>query len=324
MPGLIYHRLQARRQVCIFASKRRGDMLARRDILIGLGGAALAATAAGSRAKTVAASVFGGETFRKAVAAAERSAGGRLGVAVMDTGSGARFAWRGDERFAFCSTFKFLLAAAVLDRVDRGQERLDRRIPVTASDLRPNSPVSGQFVGTEGMTVAALCEAAMTRSDNAAANLLLGGLGGPAGLTRYLRDLGDAEFRLDHYETALNDVGPGEVHDTTTPRAMLGDMDRILLGSALSPASRERITGWLVANRTGDRRLRAGVPRDWRVGDKTGTWDAGTSNDLAIFWPPGRKPILAAALLMSPGATPQRRESALAEVGRAIAGAVRA
>ena len=298
-------------------------MQARRTILIGLGGAALAATAGAGRAKTVAASVFGGPDFRKAIAAAERSAGGRLGVAVMDTGSGARFAWRGDERFAFCSTFKFLLSAAVLDRVDRGQERLDRKIPVAASDIVSNSPVSEQFVGADGMSVAAMCEAAMTRSDNAAANLLLATLGGPAGLTRYLRDLGDSEFRLDHFETALNDVKPGEVHDTTTPRAMLGDMDRILLGSALSKSSRERITGWLTANRTGDRRLRAGVPRDWRVGDKTGTWDAGTSNDLAIFWPPGRKPILAVAFLMSPGAPGERREAALAAVGRAIAEAAR-
>ena len=299
-------------------------MQARRDILIGLGAAALAATAGVARAKTVAASVFGGAAFRKAIAAAETSAGGRLGVAVMDTSSGARFAWRGDERFAFCSTFKFLLSAAVLDRVDRGQERLDRRIPIAASDLLPNSPISEKFVGGDGMTVSALCEAAMTRSDNAAANLLLAGLGGPVGLTRYLRDLGDEAFRLDHFETALNDVKPGAVHDTTTPRAMLGDMDRILLGSALSPASRERITGWLTANRTGDKRLRAGVPRDWRVGDKTGTWDAGTSNDLAIFWPPGRAPILAVAFLMSPGAPGERRETALAAVGRAIAEAARA
>ena len=299
-------------------------MRARRDILIGLGVAALAAAASAGHAKTVAASVFGGATFRKAIAAVEASARGRLGVAVMDTGSGARFAWRGDERFAFCSTFKFLLAAAVLDRVDRRQERLDRRIPIAASDILANSPLTEQNVGPQGMTVAGMCEAAMTRSDNAAANLLLASLGGPGGLTRYLRDLGDSEFRLDHFETALNDVKPGAVHDTTTPRAMLGDMDRILLGSGLSSASRERITGWLIANRTGDRRLRAGVPREWRVGDKTGTWDAGTSNDLAIFWPPDRKPILAVAFLMSPGAPGERREAALAAVGRAIAEAVRA
>jgi len=165
-------------------------MLARRDIIIGLAGATLAAGASGVLAKTVATSVFGDEAFRKAIAAAEASCGGRLGLAVMDTGTGARFARRGDERFAFCSTFKFLLAAAILDKVDRGQERLDRRVPIAASDLLGNSPATEKNVGAMGMTVAALCEAAITLSDNAAANLLLPAIGGPAGLTRYVRDLG--------------------------------------------------------------------------------------------------------------------------------------
>ena len=292
-------------------------MLARRDILIGLGGAAMAAAACGAGAKTVAASVFGGEAFRKAVAAAE-PAGGRLGLAVMDTGSGARFAARGDERFAFCSTFKFLLAAAVLDRVDRGQERLDRRIPIAASDLTGNSPITEKNVGRQGLTVAGLCEAAITRSDNAAANLLLAAIGGPAALTRYARGLGDPMFRLDHNEPALNDVKPGSVHDTTTPRAMLGDLDRLLLGAALSRASRERLTGWMVGNLTGDRRLRAGLPMDWRAGDKTGSWSGGFTNDIAILWPPARRPILVAAFVDAPHASSDQRDAALAAVGRAV------
>jgi beta-lactamase class A len=297
-------------------------MLARRDIIIGLGGATLAASANRVGAKTVAASVFGGEAFRKAVVAAEPK-GGRLGVAVMDTATGARFSARGDERFAFCSTFKFLLAAAVLDRVDRGQDSLDRRVPIAASDLLGNSPVTEKNVGPQGLSVAAMCEAAITRSDNAAANLLLPAVGGPAGLTRYVRNLGDPMFLLDHNEPALNDVKPGQLPNTTTPRAMLGDMDRILLGTALSPGSRTRITGWLEANRTGGKRLRPGVPKDWRVGDKTGTWDAGASNDIAILWPPGREPILVVAFLMAPGASGERRDAALAAVGRAVAEAVR-
>ncbi len=296
-------------------------MLARRDIIIGLGGAALAASANRVGAKTVAASVFGGEAFRKAVAAAEPK-DGRLGIAVMDTGSGARFSARGDERFAFCSTFKFLLAAAVLDRVDRGQDHLDRRVPIAASDLLGNSPITEKNVGPQGLSVAALCEAAIIRSDNAAANLLLPAVGGPAGLTRYVRNLGDPMFRLDHNEPALNDVKPGEVHDTTTPRAMLGDLDRILLGSVLSKASRDRLTGWIVANQTGDQRLRAGLPHDWRAGDKTGSWGGGSTNDIAILWPPGRKPILVAAFVFAPKATSDQRDAALAAVGRAVADAV--
>jgi len=131
--------------------------------------------------------------------------------------------------------------------------------------------------------------------------------------------LGDGAFRLDHNEPALNVVKPGEVHDTTTPRAMLGDLDRLLLGSALSKTSRERLTGWVVANQTGGERLRAGLPRDWRVGDKTGSWSGAVSNDIAIMWPPGRPPILAVGFVTAPGSTSTQRDAALAAVGRAIA-----
>ena len=256
-----------------------------------------------------------------AFGALERRHGGRLGVAVLDTGSGRRMAHRADERFAMASTFKFLAAAFVLARCDKGEEGLERRIAFAQQDLVTYSPNTEKHVGAGGMTVAELCEAAVTLSDNTAANILLASFGGPEGLTAYVRSLGDDTTRLDRIETALNEATPGDPRDTTTPAAMLETMQKLLLGGALSRASREQLTAWLVANKTGDQRLRAGVPQGWRVGDKTGTGGHGATNDIGILWPPGRAPILVAAYFAEAQASEPERSAVLAEVGRIAAAA---
>lgn len=248
----------------------------------------------------------------------ERRHGGRLGVAILDTQTGRRIEHRAGERFAMCSTFKALAVALVLARVDRGEERLDRRVTFAKADLVRWSPVTEKHVGT-GMTMAQICEAAITLSDNTAGNLMLESFGGPAALTAYARSLGDSMTRLDRIETALNEATPGDPRDTTTPGAMLGTMRTLLLGEALSGPSREQLIAWLVANKTGDRRIRAALPRDWRVGDKTGTGDNGAANDIAILWPPGRGPILVAAYYAEAKATDEQRNAVLAEVGRIAA-----
>ncbi|MDM0073494.1 class A beta-lactamase [Variovorax sp. J2P1-59] len=249
----------------------------------------------------------------------EKASGARLGVSVFDTGSGLRAGHREEERFPMCSTFKFLAAAAILARVDQRMERLDRRIVFSKHDLVAGSPVTGQHVGSAGMTMAEICEAAITRSDNTAGNLMLASIGGPAGLTRYVRSLGDRHSRLDRIETALNEARPDDPRDTTTPAAMLGDMQKILLGDALSQPSRGHLLRWLDANQTGGQRLRAGVPTDWVVGDKTGSGDRGTANVIAILRPPGRTPILAAVFLTESTASMEARNATIAAVGAAFA-----
>lgn len=295
-------------------------MLVRRDFLGGVGGVALAGLTP-ALARSSADSSFGGEPFAQAVRAAEAGGGGRLGLAVLDTETRKRFAWRGDERFPVASTFKFVLAGAVLAAVDRGRDRLERRIPIAVSDLIEHAPVTGKHIGT-GLTVAELCEAIIVWSDNPAANLLLHIVGGSAGLTRFARGLGDDQFRLDRMETALNEATPGDPRDTTTPEAMLGHLDRLLLGDVLSPASRGRLTEWLIACRTGDQKIRAGLPKDWRCGDKTGGGGYGTNNDIAILWPPERRPILVASYLTESTASLDARNAALAALGRAVAAAI--
>lgn len=246
----------------------------------------------------------------------EHQRGGRLGVAILDTGSSVRVAWRGDERFLLCSTFKLLLAGAVLRKVDSGTEKLDRRILFGKDALLEYAPVTKHHLGPPGMTIAQLCEAAVTLSDNTAANLLLASIGGPSGVTHYARALGDRLTRLDRVEPELNRWNAED--DTTTPWAMLGDMQKLLFGEVLSQASREQLTRWLMANKTGGDSLRGGLPPDWREGDKTGSGHT-ANNDVAILWPPRRKPLLLTAYYDNASATVQSRKAVLAEVGRIVA-----
>jgi beta-lactamase class A len=256
--------------------------------------------------------------LRKAVAALERRQGGRLGVAIADTAAGKPFAYRGDERFALCSTYKFLAAAFVLARVDGKQESLSRRVGYSKNDLVAYSPITGQHAGG-GLTVGELCQAAVTLSDNTAGNLLLDSFGGPAALTAYLRSLGDKVTRLDRRETALNENKPGDPRDTTTPLAMLETMQNLVLGTALSASSRAQLAAWLVACKTGDKRLRAGVAKGWRVGDKTGGGGNNATNDVAVIWPPGRAPLIVTAYYTGASASNDERDAVLAEVGRLAA-----
>ncbi|WP_233282180.1 class A beta-lactamase [Caulobacter vibrioides] len=247
----------------------------------------------------------------------EKASGGRLGVAVLDTHTGRRFAWRGDQRFRMCSTFKTPLAAAILRRVDQGRERLDRRIRYGRDVLIAHSPAVDKHLG-QGMTVGALCEATITLSDNAAANLLLDALGGPSALTRFLRAIGDETTRCDRREPELNGGAPDDPRDTTTPVAIVETWRTLLLDDVLTPASRHQLAEWVVANRTGDRRLRAGLPRGWRVGDKTGSDGRAITNDVAIAWPPGRKPLLLAVFHDQGAPDDAARNAVLADTARAV------
>jgi beta-lactamase class A len=257
--------------------------------------------------------------FRTAMAQIERDSGGRLGVAVLDTQTGASYAYREAERFPMASTFKFLAAAFVLARVDQGKEQLTRRIAVQSTDIIPYAPVTQPRVGGEPMTVAELCEAIVTLSDNPAANILLSSFGGPAALTAYLRMLGDEVTRLDRNEPEVNQALPGDPRDTTTPVAMLKTMQKIVLGDALSPASRAQITTWLLGSKTGDRKLRALLPAGWKTGDKSGGGGNGTNNDIAIMWPPNKAPLLVTSYLTGTLADAAARDRALAEVGKLAA-----
>lgn len=272
------------------------------------------------------------------LAALEARAGGQLGVMVRDCGSGRGFGWRVHERFAHCSSFKLSLAAMVLAEIEAGHARADDVLAYSVLDVMPASPVTGvaatriandpALAGHEGMTVLALAQAAVERSDNTAANLLLARFGGPAAVTAFWRSLGDGVSRLDHNEPLLNRVGPGEVHDTTTPAAMAVTLDRLLVGPMLSGATRALLWQWMKACSTGLARLRGGLPDDWQAGDKTGSEFGPEAlarvNDLALALPPPgdrhfHAPLAIAAYYVPGGRLNDLRdrdEAVLAEVMR--------
>jgi beta-lactamase class A len=255
----------------------------------------------------------------KRIVALEMRLGGRLGVAALDIGSSRRLEHRAGERFPRCSTFKLLAAAAVLHRVDEKKEQLTRFIPYTKADLLEHAPVTREHVNAGGMTLAALCAAAIEYSDNTAANLLLQTIGGPEGLTRYARSLGDGQTRLDRPEPHLNSAIPGDERDTTTPAAMVADLRALLLGNALSQQSRQLLDSWLAENTTGAEMIRAGLPNDWKISDKTGRGSNGATNDIAIIRAPGKSPILLAIYFVESTASPKARQAAIAGVARIVA-----
>ena len=243
--------------------------------------------------------------------------GGRLGVHILDSQSGKRITFDDDSRFAMASTFKLSLAASLLWQVDHGAFPLAHNLAVGRDDVLANSPVIEPRVaaGVSGMSVRELCIAAVTFSDNAAANVLLGAMGGPSALTAFVRSIGDEVTRFDRTELDLNSNLPGDERDTTTPRAMADTMLKIFTQDVLSLASRALLIEWMTAARSGLNRVRAGLPKSWQAGDKTGTGENGAFNDLVVAWPPGRRPILAAVYMSESQRSAQELAAAQAEIG---------
>ncbi|GAA2715014.1 MULTISPECIES: class A beta-lactamase [Streptomyces] len=272
--------------------------ITRRNVLTLGAGATLATVLAGSGTAHAA----GGNAARR-LAALERAHGARLGVYAHNVRTGRTVAHSADELFPMCSTFKTLAVAAVLRDLDRDGEFLAKRIHYTAQDViaAENSKITERPANiAHGMTVEELCAAAISFSDNCAANLLLRELGGPAAVTRFARSLGDRVTRLDRWEPALNTAEPDRVTDTTTPYAIGRTYARLVLGDALATADRRRLMGWLLGNTTSDKRFRKGIPAGWRVADKTGGGSYGTNNDVGVVWTPQGAPVVMAVLTTHP------------------------
>ncbi|MEI6419824.1 MAG: class A beta-lactamase [Sphingomonadales bacterium] len=259
--------------------------------------------------------------LRAAVAKAEADAGGRLGLAVLDSGSGARFQHRGAERFPLCSTFKLLLAARLLHGADRGEWALTDRLPVTAADMLQPAPLTGSRIGGTA-SLAELAGAMVMQSDNPAANLGLKRVGGPAALTGWLRGLGDTTTRLDRYEPQMNNEVPDDPRDTTTPLSMLATSRRLLTGTDLSDAARAQLAGWMAASTTADTMLRAGLPPGWREANKTGAGADRARNIMAVITPPGRAPVFVAAYLFGKAADLEARNAYFPPLARALVAAL--
>jgi beta-lactamase class A len=284
-------------------------MFTRRQLLLATGAAAVAPSlAAAQRAD-------------KALKRIRDRLGGRLGVHALDSQSGKRWGIDEDSRYAMASTFKLPLAAAILWQVDRKAFTLEHKLAIHRKDLLSHSPAveAKLAAGTDAMTLRELCAAVVMHSDNAAANVLLAGIGGPQALTAFFRTLGDEVTRLDRNELALNTNLPGDPRDTTTPRAMVDSLLKIFTQDVLSIPSRALLIDWLVAARTGLDRVRAGLPRAWNPGDKTGTGENGAFNDLVVAYPPERRPVLIAVYMDQSTLGARELAAAHAEIGTLIA-----
>ncbi|KWI88880.1 class A beta-lactamase [Burkholderia ubonensis] len=284
----------------------------RRTLLLAAATAPLALTLSACASPLANASSVGAAS---SLAELERATGGRLGVHALDTATGRRVQHRADERFPFCSTFKAILIAAVLAESVARPALFTQRVTYRQADLLEWSPVTEKHVDT-GMTVGELCEATAQYSDNAAANLLMKLLGGPAAVTAFARSIGDDTFRLDRWEPELNTALPGDARDTTTPAAMAASLRALALGDALPAPQRAQFAQWLRGNKTGDKRIRAGVPTGWQVGDKTGTGDYGTTNDIGVLWPPARGPIVLTVYYTQARADVKRKDDVIAAATR--------
>lgn len=254
-----------------------------------------------------------------ALTAYERASGGRIGLYAANVASGKTLSWRAGERFVMCSTFKASLAACVLARVDRGVDRLDQMIAYGEKDILAYAPVARQNLAKGRMSLGEMCQGAVELSDNTCANLLLAHIGGPAALTDFWRSTGDALSRLDHNEPELNRSPPGDPHDTTTPAAMADNLKRFILGDVLSPTSRGQLTEWMVNCKTGAKRLRGGLPNNWRIGDKTGNNGKDAAGDIAVVWPKPDTPIIVSAYTQGGRPNAAQHERVFAAIGRMVA-----
>jgi beta-lactamase class A len=267
---------------------------------------------------TLIAGVARGEDATGAFEERERAIGGRIGVFARNVSTGATIAWREDERFAMCSTFKASLAACVLARVDRGEDALDRVVTYGEADITEYAPVAKANLAKGQMTIGEMCQGAVALSDNTCANLLLARIGGPAALTAFWRTTGDAITRLDHNEPVLNRTRPPDQQDTTTPAAMAGNLRRFILGDVLSSGSRDLLSGWMRDCKTGLDMLRAGLPTGWTVGDKTGNNGKDALGDIAVARPQSARPIVICAYTQGGSAEAARLRTLFADIGRLV------
>lgn len=255
--------------------------------------------------------------------ALEQQHGIEYGIAAIVPGSGVAFERNADDRFAMCSTFKVYAVSAILRLAQRGELDLDEAVPVTQADIVSDSPVTSAAVGAT-MTWSELSRAALERSDNTAANLLLRRLGGPSAVTGLARTVGDTETRLDRWEPELNEAVPGDPRDTSTPAALAVGYQRLILGDGLNADSREMLTAWMRASVTSDERIRKGLPAGWAAADKTGGGSYGSVNDAGVVWNPAGTPLVLVIFTRSATDDPQavRKNQAIADATAAIVEAV--
>lgn len=265
------------------------------------------------------AKVLSAPGLKNVIESVEKNLGGRVGVALLDVRNASGWYYRADERFPMASTSKALVCALLLKS---GPAALTKKVKVLESDILEYAPVSKTLTG-QYVTASDLCAATMRTSDNTAVNEVLDTLGGPKAVTAFLRQIGDTSTRLDRNEPTLNEGRPGDVRDTTTPRAMAKTLQELIFGDTLNQQARSTLINWLKGNEVGGPLLRAGLPNDWQIADRTGAGGFGTRGVVAAVWPTGRSPVVIVIYLTNTKASMEQRNAAIARIGREIAATLR-
>ncbi|KAB0479732.1 class A beta-lactamase [Vibrio chagasii] len=241
----------------------------------------------------------------------------RIGVAVYDSATKQTWSYKGDERFPMMSTFKTLACANLLyDAENKGLD-LDSKVSIKSEDLIVWSPVTKELVD-KGISLRDACSATMTMSDNTAANIVLGGIDGPNGLTEFLRSIGDSNTRLEHLEPELNHARPDDARDTTTPKSIVMTLNELMYGDTLSQASKSTLKGWMMGNKVSDGMFRSILPSGWNIADRSGAGAYGSRAITAIVWSEHRDPLIISVALTETEFTLQERDKVINEVGQLI------
>lgn len=264
---------------------------------------------------------FDQQTLQKKIEMLENKSGGKLGLTIVDTSDGTTYSWRGDEKFPLCSTSKVMVVAAILKKSESNTNLLAKKITINKSDMVNYNPITSKYIDSS-MTITELSKAALQYSDNAAMNKLLSYLGGPRYATQFARTIGDKAYRLDRNEPGLNTAIPGDSRDTTTPSAMAETLNKLILGNALKKEQKAKLTEWMKGNTTGLNSIKAGLPAEWIVADKTGSGDYGTTNDVAVIWPKNHAPVILTTYFTQPEKDASARKDVLASAAKLIAEAI--
>ncbi len=264
---------------------------------------------------------FDQQTLQKKIEMLENKSGGKLGLTIVDTSDGTTYSWRGDEKFPLCSTSKVMVVAAILKKSESDTNLLAKKITINKSDMVNYNPITSKYIDSS-MTITELSKAALQYSDNAAMNKLLSYLGGPRYATQFARTIGDKAYRLDRNEPGLNTAIPGDSRDTTTPSAMAETLNKLILGNALKKEQKAKLTEWMKGNTTGLNSIKAGLPAEWTVADKTGSGDYGTTNDVAVIWPKNHAPVILTTYFTQPEKDASARKDVLASAAKLIAEAI--
>lgn len=258
------------------------------------------------------------ERLLAAVQSEENALQARVGVAVFDASTGRTWGYRSDERFPLNSTHKAFSCAALLAKVDDGSLSLDQSVKITKEMLVTYSPITEKSLAPETMTFSKICQAAVSYSDNTAANVVFDAIGGAAGFKAFMRSVGDERTQLDRTEPALNEGTPGDERDTTTPSAIVNSLRQTLLGDRLSTASRAELTQWMLDDQVASALLRSSLPADWKIADKTGAGGYGSRSIVAVIWPPMRQPLVVGIYITQTKASMQDSNQSIARLGTAL------